>query len=291
MTHHTDWPASPLQAAGRAFDLLTTPPTPHVFDGTGFPGLPDRDLDLPTLRRILMAAATTPPQRDAVWRELVARSLQGGEDGRTWTVLAVGVALPGLTRIAGTLARGCRGDTADLDAEVVAGFLLRLATLDTTGQRVLGRLLDAATRAGRRARAENGDHLIVRIDEAWPAAPAQPWGHPDCVLARAVAAGVLDRTEARLIGATRLEDITIADAAAYLDIDPHLALTWRRQAETRLADAIQTGELDHLRVTPSGRDPAAVRRAFARAARARRHGPAPVIVPVISRVAPATARP
>jgi hypothetical protein len=88
MTHHTDWPASPLQAAGRAFDLLTTPPTPHVFDGTGFPGLPDQALDLPALRRILMATATTPPQRDAVWRELVApaacRAARRGGPGRCW---------------------------------------------------------------------------------------------------------------------------------------------------------------------------------------------------------------
>jgi hypothetical protein len=38
-------------------------------------------------------------------------------------------------------------------------------------------------------------------------------GHPDLALARAVADGVLSLAEAALIGSTRLEALTIADAA------------------------------------------------------------------------------
>jgi hypothetical protein len=34
------WPFSPLDAAQRAFDLLTCPPAPLAFDGPGFAGLP-----------------------------------------------------------------------------------------------------------------------------------------------------------------------------------------------------------------------------------------------------------
>jgi hypothetical protein len=266
-----DWPQSPLAAAARAFELLTTPPTEHVFDGTGFAGLPQQAIELPTLRRVLLARETTPPMRDTVWRDLVARTRRDGPDGRAWTVLAVGIALPGLTRIAGDLARGCRGETADLDAEILTGFLARLQTVDTESKRVLGRLLDAAVRAGRRARAAAGDSQTIRIDEALPAPPAQPWGHPDWVLARAVTAQVIDRTEARLIGATRLEDVPLTVAAVALRLDPGLAATWRWKAETRLAQAIRAGELDHVFVDRRpGRDPHQAQTARARAARARR---------------------
>jgi hypothetical protein len=74
-------------------------------------------------------------------------------------------------QVLGTLTRGWRGDTADLDAEVLTDFLARLQTLDTTGQRVLGRLLDAAIRAGsRRADADGAD--TVRVDEATAARSA-----------------------------------------------------------------------------------------------------------------------
>ena len=43
-----------------------------------------------------------------MWRELVVRARR---DGPAWVVAAVGVAMPGLRRIAGMLAAGWRGDT------------------------------------------------------------------------------------------------------------------------------------------------------------------------------------
>ena len=45
------------------------------------------------------------------------------------------------------------------------------------------------------------------------AAPPRPWGHPDLVLAKAVRAGVIGAADAELIGATRLGDVDLADAA------------------------------------------------------------------------------
>jgi hypothetical protein len=164
------------------------------------------------------------------------------------------MALPGLTAAAAGLTRGWRGETADIDAEVLAGFVARLKTLDLAGARVAGRLIDAGLRAGRRARAQVEDATVVRVEWAWSSPPAQPWGHPDWVLARAVAVGVLDRTEARLIGATRLEDVTLAQAASALDVELSLAADWRWRAEARLAAAIRSGELGDVAVdaTPRG---------------------------------------
>jgi hypothetical protein len=111
------------------------------------------------------------------------------------------------------------------------------------------------------------------VDTAWSTAPAHPWDHPDWVLARAVAAGVLDRTEATLIGATRLEDIPLADAAAALNVDPTVAASWRHRSEVRLAQALTAGEVDtaHTRVLrPAGERLRRGQILAAKAARARR---------------------
>src|SRR5882724_1630547 len=113
------WPSSPLDAADRAFALLVAPPTQIGFDARGFDGLPDTIVPLEKLRAVLLAASTTDHCKDAVWRELVLRARR---DGPAWVVAAVGVAMPGLRRVAGQLARGWRGDTDDLDAELIVGF-------------------------------------------------------------------------------------------------------------------------------------------------------------------------
>jgi len=168
---------------------------------------------------------------------------------------------------------GPAGETADIDAEVLAGFVARLRTLDVAGGRVAGRLVDAGIRAGRRARASAGDGDTVRVEQAWSGPPSHPWDHPDWVLARAVTAGVLDRTEARLIGATRLEDVPLVEAAAALRVDPELAADWRYRAEGRLRDAVRAGELDASRTAsprPPGRHGHAARLALVKAERARR---------------------
>lgn len=225
------WPASPLVVVARAFAVMVAQPTPYRLDGTGFDQMPDEPVAMDRVRDLLLSRRMSPAARDAVWRELVTRARRPAPDGQAWMVIAAGVALPGLRAAAAGLTRGWRGETADIDAEVLAGFVARLKTVDLTGARVVGRLIDAGVRDGRRARALAGDLEAVRVEGAWSCPPAHPWDHPDWVLARAVAAGVLDRTEARLIGATRLEDLGLAEAAAALRVDPDLAAGWRGRAE------------------------------------------------------------
>src|SRR3954471_15716858 len=134
------WPSTPLDAAEKAFLLLAEAPTHVPFDARGFDRLPDRILPLDELRRLVLAAATSPEVRDAVWRELVVRARR---DGPAWRVAAVGMAMPGLRRQAGLLAAGGHGDTHDLDSELLVGFMERLATVDLDEPRICGRLVDA----------------------------------------------------------------------------------------------------------------------------------------------------
>ena len=252
------WPASPLQAAQRAFEFLTCPPAPLAFDCRGIPHLPQHLLPLDDLRRAL----TNPnrpisrPVADAVWREIVTRARR---DGPAWKVAAVGLALPGLTAMAGMLTTGWRGDTADLDAELLTGFLERLTTVNLDDCRILGKLIDAGERAAKKSRDWVDDGTVVRIDGAWSIPPQHPWDHPDWVLARAVSAAIIGPEESLLIGETRLGEIPLQVVADKLGVAVTVAATWRRKAEKRLVEAITEGHLSGITLDASLRRAAIAR--------------------------------
>jgi len=248
---HPSATASPLTDLNRYFYLIVKEPTKLLFDGTGFQGLPQQPINPRVLKKLLLSDGVSPATVDAVWRDLVGRARRPKPEGHEWTVVAIGVAVPGLKRAAGALAYGWHGDTSDIDAAMLDAFAHRLATIDLDAPRVLGKLLDAAIRAGAKARALEGDSNTIRVDQSWSRAPTRPWDHPDWVLQRAVAAGVIDRTEARLIGDTHLEDQPLSQVAAALRLDTRLACDWRWKASVRLRAAIQAGELDYVRARPN----------------------------------------
>src|SRR5262249_59357383 len=73
-------------------------------------------------------------------------------DGPAWVVAAVGIAMPGLRRMAGMLAKGWPGDSSDRDSELLTGFVDRLRTIDLRDTRIAGKLIDAGSRAVKTAR-------------------------------------------------------------------------------------------------------------------------------------------
>jgi hypothetical protein len=246
----TRWPSTPLDAAQRAFDLLVCPPAPLAFDGRAFAGLPQRILPLDELKKVLIHAATPRPVRDAVWRELVVRARR---DGPAWVIAAVGIAMPGLRRMAGLLAKGWHGDSSDRDSELLTGFVDRLRSVDLTETRIAGKLIDAGARAVKHARERQEETDAIRVHATWSLPPQQPWDHPDWVLTRAVAAAVIDPDECLLISATRLDHVPLAVVADKLGVGVTLAAAWRRKAEKRLAVAIRAGELDWVPLVPQAK--------------------------------------
>ncbi|WP_245633808.1 hypothetical protein [Amycolatopsis jejuensis] len=174
--------------------------------GARFAGLPRRPVPLDELRDRLMSKQCPPRTRDDVWAHLVLRSRA---KGGAWTVACVGMALPSLAASARWLAARYRGDRADAHAAVLAGFVQALATVDLADPGIVVRLHFAARRAGQAALEESLD-APQPVDTGFhSAAPRPPYGHPDLVLARAVGEGVLTPTEADLISATRLGDVSI----------------------------------------------------------------------------------
>lgn len=235
---------SPLDAVADAFRALTTGPDPLTVEGgeVGH-GLPDRPMVLSEVKSVLLHPSTSHAARDAVWAVLVRRAQM---EEPAWVVGATGVALPGLRRVAGSVARGYDGDRDDLDAEVLAGFLTALRHFDLSRDRIPLRLCRAARKAGMGARYADADPLVPHLGRVASAPPPRPWGHPDLVLAAAVARGVLSAAEAELIGRTRLEGRPLSDTAARAGVS-YAAIAQRRwRAERRLVAAIHNGDLSDM---------------------------------------------
>ncbi len=222
----------PLDAARTAFTWLVTGPDPVCIDGRLFPGLPERRLPLSEVRERLLRRRCPQATRDAVWAHLV---LLSRTEGATWTVGCVGVALPALTTIAARLSARFAGDPSDIHAAVLTGFLTELDHIDLRKPRVMLRLRWAAYRAGHACVREALDAPVPLGNGFGSHPPTPPWGHPDFVLARAVADKVITAEEAELIGSTRLEGQSLAATAAQRGVSYKALEQVRRRAEHRLA--------------------------------------------------------
>jgi hypothetical protein len=232
-----------LDAVAAAFGWLVEGPDPLAVDGRDFAGLPDHLLGLGELRERLLDPGCRPATRDAVWAHLVNRARREGE---AWTIGCVGVALPALLRIAATLTARFAGDPRDVHAATLTGFLAALTEVDLDRPRIMLRLRWAAYRAGHAALREALD-APTPIGDDHPAPPVLQTraGHPDLVLARAVADGVLSVDEAELIAATRWDGASLAATALRRRAGYEATKKARRRAELRLA-----AYLDELAADP-----------------------------------------
>lgn len=231
---------SVFDVASRAFWLLVSGPNPISVDGRLFDGFPDRPVPLHEVRQRLLAARRTAAVRDEVWAHVVERAR--AERG-AWTVGCVGLALPGLITAAARLVGPYAGDPADVYAAMLEGFLDELARIDTSRPWIMQRLQAAARAAGKRLIREELDRPAPIDEQFRSEPPPEPWGHPDLVLARAVADGVITTQQADMIGATRLEEISARDYAAAHGINYHTVLRTRLRAERKLV-AYLTGATD-----------------------------------------------
>ncbi|MGW8375453.1 hypothetical protein [Streptomyces sp. ODS28] len=221
----------PLDAVRDGFALLTSGPRPLTLDCRPFPALPDADVPLGELRGLLLQRRCPPRSRDAVWAAMVGRArLQGA----TWTLACTGMALPGLARVVRALSVRCPQEAGDVHAEVLAGYLAALAEADVEAPHVLARLLRAGHRHGLVALRAADSAPLPLPPGVGSTPPPRPWGHPDLVLAQAVRVGVLTRTEADVIGATRLEEQSLQLWASRHERSAEAAYKARRRAEQRL---------------------------------------------------------
>ncbi|PZG12492.1 hypothetical protein C1I95_25660 [Micromonospora craterilacus] len=272
-----DWPTSHLLAADAAFVALTRGPAPLTLDcdslsrRTGVDvRLPSGVVPLPVLRDWLLKRRHDFAGRDAVWRELILRARL---HGREWTIAAVGMAMPALVRIAASHSVGYRGEPADIDAEVLTGFLEALRDhVDLTQPALYASLTMAAWRAGRRLRVESEEAVPVDdIEHVVPGSrtPKMPYGHPDLLVLRAATIKIINEEDMQPWIEVRLGHRAPEPIAARLGISTDTLRMRLARADAQLADALAKGYLADL--TPPEEEETAKRakhRAATRAGRA-----------------------
>jgi hypothetical protein len=242
MDNHPAGP-EPFDAADAAFRLLCAGPQPLALHaGRVAAGLPNRLVPVDELRVLLLHPSTSARARNQVWAELVRRARAGDP---AWTVALAGIAMPGLRRAVGNLAAAWRGDPADLQSEVLTGFLAAVRALDPDDLEAVplaSRLVWAGWRAGQEMTfADAGWSARRRQLPEWLDGPDLPWGHPDFVLAAAVRDGILTREQAELIGRNRLEGVPLKKIATETGISHTALCNRRKKAEKAISDAIRSG--------------------------------------------------
>ncbi|WP_116052034.1 sigma-70 family RNA polymerase sigma factor [Amycolatopsis palatopharyngis] len=251
--------------ARSSFAWLVTGPDPISVDGREIPGLPPQPVPLDELGTLLLAGDCDQVTRDAAWAYLITRART---EGGTWTVACVGLALPVLLRVAAIVTRRFTGDTHDLNAAVVTGFLAELREVDLVRPAILARLYYAAYRAGRLALHEAVGGPIPVADVGFDSAPPpRPEGHPDLVLAAAVRVGAITADEAGLISETRVGETSLAEAAQARGMSYKATAKMRERAEPRLAAYLTELSADSPAIAPGDRpgspNPPRARRAHA----------------------------
>jgi hypothetical protein len=228
-----------LRQLRQVFDAAAGEPTLLYLDGAQFGDeLPAGRIALPQLRDLLLAPQTSLATRDAVWRELIGRARR---ERRVWVVAAVGMAMPSLVRRYRMLSGDFRGDRADLEAEIVYGFLRALYRIDVRDRALCARLVRAAGRAGLRLVYEQAAFEGSRWALYRSRTPRPPFGHPDLLLVDAVMEKVISWEEASLIATTRLEGMPIDQVAARLGVRTNTLVVRRHRAEHAVAEAIVQG--------------------------------------------------
>ena len=218
--------ASPIDLAAAAFRELNG----LVLDLSKLaPELLSDSVQVDELPSLLLAGASQ-DVRDAVWAEVVRRARRD----ETWKLAAVGMALPAIRKVAGSLARGFDGDVEELDAEILAGFLAHLIVVDIDAPGIVSKLRWAAYRAGHAVVVAHRRAAANEEEISETACLSRPSGHPDLVIARAVDAGAISEAEADLISATRLGGVAMEDYAAQLGVSYNAVKIRRQRAEARL---------------------------------------------------------
>ncbi|WP_037577631.1 hypothetical protein [Phaeacidiphilus oryzae] len=247
----------PLRRVELEFQCLAARPEPlTVKIGHLHAGLPQEEVDVVTLRSLLLHPSLGYPARTAIWRHL--SELAGGEgpEAESWRLACLGMVGWGLRRVAARVCRMLPGHNLDLQQVIIeaawsALAVARQAPPEEAG-RIPARVVWAADRAARTYR-EREAVLAARqaeLADAPAEARRQPI-HPDALLSLAVRQGVIGARDAALVGDYRLGGVSTRTLAEQAGMSPQAIDKRRRRAEARLASAITSGalaftEVEHL---------------------------------------------
>ncbi|MFD4439878.1 hypothetical protein ACFWPK_08870 [Nocardia sp. NPDC058519] len=231
---------SPLAVVRSSFDRITAQPLPtdpRPAPTTGATGNPVQSWN--ELRDRLRDPAVPFDEVDAIWVWLIERSRAYGQDA---TLVCACLAEPMLAKTASTFATSYSTRREDIESEVLTGFFAHLPRVDLERPWVLLRLRWAVYRAAATAhRQESGVVSVADIgrdlgpigEQAW--VMVSPPGHPETVLAAAIAAGVITETAAELIAVSRWQRRSLTSLATEREQSVWALRKRRRRAERALS--------------------------------------------------------
>ncbi|MDA3648440.1 hypothetical protein LZ318_05155 [Saccharopolyspora indica] len=220
-----------MKAVQKAFRELVDSNSAPVLDGWSLsPDLSEKQVQLGRIAELLRDRTAETSVKDAVWAEVVrlAQSV-----GQPWMLVATGLMTSGLTSVVRRVILNRGGEPAEVEAEVLLGFVEALRTADPSMRRLSNHLRQVAYQRALSAHQSQ----FQRADSSSVPRPVPyttPPGHPDLVLSRAIEDGVLTPFEAELIGRTRLEGMELHVVAGEFDLAPAVCLSVRAEAETDL---------------------------------------------------------
>ncbi|WP_280457286.1 replication-relaxation family protein [Nocardia carnea] len=214
------------------------------------------------LRRVLSDPGLPIQVVDAVWVWLIERSRVEGSDA---ALVCAGMAVPMLAGMASTFGPRRVDDRADVEADLLAAFFTELARVDVERPFLWFRLRWAVFRGGRAwvrkeaAAPAPGPDIGTDLNAGWgKPVPAMwtPSGHPEDILAEAVAETVITAEVAELIAVTRLEGRSVTSLAEEVEGSSHWALHKARRrgehdlrawltARTAGSDPARTSIVEH----------------------------------------------
>jgi hypothetical protein len=202
------------------------------------PGLPATDIAPRVLRRHVLSKETSYAERDRAWHGIVALARQP-DTAVAYTLIGLGIAVKRLRWYRHRMRLTSAADIADVDADLVHGFLLRLPTVDLKPPNIAGRLISSA-RGYARHRFAQHVHQPQPIADAsshrWQPRPGNPDEALHRIAARLSAAGPpFTAGDIELIGRTRLDRHTLIEAAAEAGLSLDAAYKRRQRAEARIA--------------------------------------------------------
>lgn len=230
MGTHFDF--SPLRQVEAAFHSLSAIEPKIVLDLRMLsPDLPDRAVDLLELADLVHDRAVASSVKDLVWGEIIKAAQTAGWQ---WTIVAAALMIRNLRGWVSSLCQERRGERADVEADVLLGFVEALPSVDPAMRRLSRHLQQVACQRAAGRTQSTFDAVLDNVGLRAVPLVARP-GHPDLVLARAVEAGVLTIVDAELIGRTRIEEERLIVVARELDLPIADCITRRDRAEVQVA--------------------------------------------------------
>lgn len=194
------------------------------------PGLPPREMRPRGLERFLLEDAEY-PQRDQIWSAVITGARRP-DTAELYQVLALGLAARGLRAFRNRLAIRDRSELADIDHDLVTGFLRRLATIDTGTTNLGLKLIDSGITHAKSRRSQSRTHQATIKTE--PTNTSSPYADPYALLNALAAESSLTPPDVELLRLTAVDGFSIKEAAKHLGVGEQAAYKRRQRAEARL---------------------------------------------------------